>query len=545
MPSALYRLLMLRARAKVRRMFRVQGNPKRLVLLIVCLAAMLLWVGMTVMSTFYSPRQPNDAVRDLGPLLLGAFVIISLLTTSGEAAIAFQPAEVDILFPGPFTRRQLLLYKLMSGMIGSLFGALVFSIVFARHLGHWLPTFAGCLLAIWFMQFLATGVALLKQIGGELAYTRARRLGLLAVVVALVVLVTPAVNSPDIKDFKDAQEVLLRINTSTAGTVLLAPFRVFFSLAGAKTLGGALAPLAVGLAMNLALVLLIIRLDTNFLEASIRSSERMADRLKRARSGNIFAPRAGDAPVRSRHAQIRYFIGGAGPVAWRQSTSILRSGKRWVVQAIIILAVAAVLLLNLSRIEAEGVPVGLSMGVLGYVTIILAGVVRLDFRTDLDHLETLKSLPLDPRGIALGELVVPALVLTAVQAVYIAGAAIVLRWPVNVVVATAAALPVVNLVLLALENLLFLLFPVRLTNRGAGDFSLMGRQMLLFLGKFIVYAIIGGIGAGVFVLTKLITGLWTAGAAGAWLVMALAAVLMVQAVAKAFAKFDVSADMPD
>ena len=42
-------------------------------------------------------------------------------------AISFRPAEVDFLFPAPFHRRELLIYKLAKMLLGTVFMALIFS----------------------------------------------------------------------------------------------------------------------------------------------------------------------------------------------------------------------------------------------------------------------------------------------------------------------------------------------------------------------------------------------------------------------------------
>src|SRR6476660_8693647 len=65
-------------------------------------------------------REMVDAatpiVRALGPLILLLFLLLSVVSNWGEAAIYFPPAEVDFLFSAPFGRRELLLYKLTQSL---------------------------------------------------------------------------------------------------------------------------------------------------------------------------------------------------------------------------------------------------------------------------------------------------------------------------------------------------------------------------------------------------------------------------------------------
>ncbi len=505
-------------------------------------AAFVLWLGPLLLFSDNSKDTSTDFLLAYGPLLLAAFTIFSLLASSGENAIAFQPAEVDLLFPGPFTRRQLLAYKLLSGMIASLFGALIFSLVFKRHAGSWPVAFLGFILTLWFIQFLGTGLALIKQLVGEMAYTRARRFLVAAVLIAIAVAVSLGVQQ---QSFENLPELGRQINQSFAGRYLLAPFRVYSSLIACRTLEDAAKWAGIAVAINAALAVLVLRLDADYIEASIRASERYAERIRRARSGNMFAPAAtGGKNIRSRRVSRMSWLGGAAPIVWRQSTTLARSGKKWAFQVLLILAFAGFMMGSFRRMNTGDAGMGIGVGVLAYITVALASMLRFDFRADLDHIETLKSLPLDPRAIALGELLLPCALLAAIQAMLIAAAAWVFNWPLIAIVSAGAAIPVVNVLLLGVENLLFLMFPARLNNRGVADFSLIGRQMLLFMGKALLFAVIAAIAVGAAYVVHLFTDLVPAAIATAWIVLAIAATGAVLGVARAFRAFDVSSDMP-
>ncbi len=71
-------------------------------------------VMMAVMMSDRPELQPlrrRDARRSPPPALF-AFTLLFVFTSAGEAAVYFTPAEVDFLFAAPFTRRELLYYKL-------------------------------------------------------------------------------------------------------------------------------------------------------------------------------------------------------------------------------------------------------------------------------------------------------------------------------------------------------------------------------------------------------------------------------------------------
>lgn len=542
-PSALLRLVWMKMYAAARRMLRVQRNPKKLVLLIVGIVAVGAWLGPMVVLNLTTHRTPTNFIELYGPLALALFTVFSLLASSGEHAIAFQPPEVELLFPAPFTRRQLLAYKMLSGMVGSLGGALIFSILFMRHAGSWATSFAAFLMALWCLQFLGTGVALVKQIVGEKAYTRARRVAIVAALAAAGGVAALMVSRVSIQSVANLEEVVREINQSAAGQVLLAPFRVYAEMAGARTFVEALPWAGIALAINVGLAGVVLRLDADYSDAAIRASERHAERLKRAKSGAMFAPRSG-VVVKSRRARMPAWLGEAAPVLWRQTTTLQRGGRKWLLQIAAMMVFVVVMLQGVRGANAEGMEQGVGVAVLAYMTVILAAMLRFDFRADLDHIETLKSLPLSAMGIVVGELLLPVIMLGAVQWMIIAGIAIFFGWPLMFLIGSLMLTPVVNFLVVGMENLLFLMFPARLTNRGVADFSLMGRQMLLFLGKALVYGVIAAVAVGAALGVRAVTGSMTAGLVAAWVVLVAASVGVVAGVSRVFKAFDVSADMP-
>ena len=57
----------------------------------------------------------------------------------------------------------------------------------------------------------------------------------------------------------------------------------------------------------------------------------------------------------------------------------------------------------------------LVMGAIGWISVFLTQRITFDFRGDLDHMDVLKSLPLRPIAVVLGELLTPVFVLTVLQ----------------------------------------------------------------------------------------------------------------------------------
>src|SRR5713101_4792464 len=102
MDRALLLLLWLRACGWLRRLSRNLLTVRGIVLLV--LTAMVM--GSCLLSFLFGPSPiPTDPekVRRYGTLGFLAYCLMSLLFSSIERAIYFTPAEVNFLFPGPFS----------------------------------------------------------------------------------------------------------------------------------------------------------------------------------------------------------------------------------------------------------------------------------------------------------------------------------------------------------------------------------------------------------------------------------------------------------
>ncbi len=112
--------------------------------------------------------------------------LLIVFSSAGEAAVYFTPAEVDFLFAAPFTRRELLYYKLARTFLALLVMSAFFSLTFLTSIHYWPWGYVGLLLAMAMVQLLGMVTALTGQIVAESAYTRARKSVLLAVAVVVL-----------------------------------------------------------------------------------------------------------------------------------------------------------------------------------------------------------------------------------------------------------------------------------------------------------------------------------------------------------------------
>ena len=169
--------------------------------------------------------------------------------------------------------------------------------------------------------------------------------------------------------------------------------------------------------------------------------------------------------------------------------------------------------------------------------------LKFDFRGDLDQLPWLKSLPLRPSAVALGQLAAPVMILAACHVATLAAAAVAmpnLRVP---LLAAALLAPPFDLLLLGVENLMFLLFPSR-GPATPGELGAIGRQVVLFLLKVLTLAVACGVAGGLGAVVRALSHSPVAALSTTFCVLAIEGLSVVPLVALAYHRFDPSADTP-
>ena len=496
-------------------------------------------LGVEDASVLEPVARIREVVYGLAPLSLLAMTLFNATFSVDQKGIQFSPSEVDFLFSGPFTRRQLLAYKLLSTLPGLLLVAAMLSVFGRPFVGMWLSGFVAFLLVFMFMQLFATVFFLIGLTSDRLAFTRGRKIAL-GIVLALAALgLVQALLAVRPNDLSEALDVLTRFQESAAGTVVTAPFIVFVRAYSAETVFPDLVGWGtIALAMNLSLVVLVMWLDVNFIEGAAALSQKRYARWRKVREGGGIA-----APIHQRHARLRLpmfpELGGTGPLLWRESTRAIRSSR----SLLFIVLIVGIPMFIVGQGSSEGVAVSLGCVLLGG-GVFLVMILPYGFRADLDRVDTLKSIPTRPLAVALGELGTPVLILTFIEVILLlilaAAQGVPWRWyPLPV-----AFIPLLNLVLLEVENFVFLLYPLRTAPATPGDFQFRAQSMLFFTIKFLILFACAiplvGLGAAVFFLAGRSV---VASAAALWIVLALEGAAGLFCVAWAFKRFDPSRDV--
>jgi Putative ABC exporter len=517
---------------------------KGALLAIVGLSVLGFWLWAVTSAPRGDASIDPEALKKHGPAVFVTYCLLTVLMSRGERAIYFSPAEVNFLFVAPFTRRQLLVYKITVSALIAVPTTLFLAMLFRVHARWTFAAFVGLYCAVVFMQVFAIAVSLIGIMVGTAAYTRGRKLLLLGLGLLVAVLL-----------FQNAKQserggltgIFAQLEDSPGWKAATAPLGCFIEAFlveqgdwPALAKWGALSA-----GVTLFIVMLVLLLDAQYLESVASNSERIYSQIQKFRRGEAVTMHwRGSSTVRWGLPGFPFW-GGVGPVAWRQATTGLRSLGRL---ALVVLILAPVMIGPLFAGEKERdtqTAILFIGGLLLWMSMLLTTLVPFDFRGDLDRMDLLKTLPLPAWRIVLGQLLTPVLILGLLQGVSLIVFWIFLRmegWAVLCGLAFAAPL---NLLLFGLDNLLFLWFPSRMWASNPGDFQALGRNVLIFLTKVLVLGIAGMGSAGLGSLAWLLTGYdLTSGVIACWVGLCIFAFLMVPVVAVAFRSFDVSRDVP-
>ena len=477
-----------------------------------------------------------ESFLPFGLLLLCLSVLVTEISSK---AVSFTPGETEFLFPGPFKRRELLLFKLFNSVVSILFMALIISIFIMRFSYHWMACFTGIFLCLIFIHLFSITAAFLRLTVLKHAYTQFRKYFLTTAVLVLAVVLWRTI---DWALFWTPLLLAQAIRDSWIGCIVLAPFDTFGNAIMAKTIFPDLffwASAAAGIIIIFFLI--VILLDANYLETSLSVSEKTYAKMKQMRhSGGVII---GSGRKTAKHSlPVLPWMGGIGPILWRQITTAFRSAKG-IMFLLLGLSVGFVPILIIKGISDEATPFLLLIVAMN--SIFFTQWFPFDFRSDLDRMDWLKMMPIGSIQITVGQILTPVIFVTLLEFILFGGLLFGVEKNRYFLFSGMMLAPSFNLLLFGLENLFFLLFPSRLELSQHGDFQGFGRIMIVFFMKFIIlFAIFGailGIGFATFVFSG---KLWSIFFVVIWILLTLCGLAILPYIAWAFEKFDPSIDTP-
>ncbi len=553
--SALSFLIAASARNRLRAAARRMRSPRHAVAMVLGGA----WLGFMVLQQLVVLRQIERAGSP-GPIggwpagRVAWFVELGLLTLlllgvaltwalGRDGALGFTEAEIQLLFPAPLKRRQLVNYKVAQGALASLVMAVVLVIVFGRGgpvtrairiLGGWT--------ALTTIGLHGMGASLTRATLVQHGVSGLRKRIITLAVAALLVTAAGvgAWRAPGLDSFADGAAGLEAWTRALVGTAPLSwalyPLRVSLEVAFSPgtlllALPGALAVLAVH-------YLWVMSSDAAFEEAAVDAARRATRAMEVVQRGL----RVG----RHKLGWLRLDSAGRPEFAflWKAMVRATRFVSVRALSFTVSMALVAIVFLVMARLSGDRWLLGVG-GLVCYAMVLVAGplFVNPGLDKDVTYLEVLRALPVRGSQVVVGELATPALALTAAQwillvPVVLGGSIPVMPGHLAGRLAVGATLGIVGPLLttaaLLARTLLVVIYPGWFSVQGAAPASLSrsGVGVVSFmlgtlaeLGAALVIALAGG---AVLYLLWPTLGYWAAPLAGL-----VAAVVCIMALALA------------
>ncbi len=517
--------------------------------------------------------QYHDLAQSIAAGLLFVAFLLAWIIPHSRAGLAFTEAEVAFLFPAPISRRTLIHFKLLKSQTSILLGALVFALI-GRSWG------GGSFLIRAFGWWLVLSTMNLHALGSSFTLTMLmdrgisnwkRRLGVLGMAVVVVggsILWTcRAVPAPTgLVGSGGLADYIEQVMGSGALPYLLLPFRIVVGPFLANTAHQWLLAVPSALAVMALHYLWVIRSNVAFEEASLESSRKLAERLAAMQSGNW---QATSQSRTAKHPPFKLAPTGQPAIAllWK---NLISAGSLFTTRLWLFLVWTVVFggFLGTTISHSQGVFAAVAtvaLFLLGLSLFVGPQVLRQDFRQDLLTVDLLKLYPMRGWQVALGEVLAPVAILTAVQWLLILVAALFcpatmghfevslqVRWGIGL--AAALVLPFLNMLCLLIPNSAVLILPAwfQLGKVLTPGIETMGQRLILMVGQMLILAVSLLVPAGLFALTFWASHRFVGNGAGIFLGALPAALIMgaegffgVRFLGDRFEKFDLSAELSE
>jgi hypothetical protein len=492
----------------MRKQIRRLKTPTGILLSLVGLTAIGLWGVSIALDGFgYTRRELRGAVtpefaRVIGSLI-GAMSLIGALSFRG---LYLPREEIELLFAAPISRADVIRYRLWTALGKSLFGATFFALVVMGRVPTPLFGFLGAFLAMMTLPVVAQIVSLFAGDAenrwlGRLPKGALRIVNVVGLMAILALLFLPTRSKSSSFDASSFADNLASVLNHPLLTTLTLPAWPWAQAVTAKSAADFALPFVVCLLIWWLLFQLCVRVRIDYRELSLETSADVARRLSRARRGAAGAS-AGTAHRDTAGWRVPWLFGRSpfGALAWRKTGTILRKarGTMMISGGLVLLLVITSMFIFSDGSQTSVLASSVMIACAG--TIYLCAGLRFDFREDLDRMDVVRSWPVAPWKVFLATLLPEVVLVFALLAgAILVRSAIAGVFPPLVWAVFGALLPCVWS-WVAIDNAVFLVWPVRMTPGQEGLLQQAGRSLMLMLLRLIATALVGGTCAAVVAL---------------------------------------------
>jgi len=555
-------LTLCSVRNRVRVRLKRLRQPRYLIGMVVGLAYFWMMFGMprTSRQRVFVPAASSAEIGVRSPFELGGAAFLFVLCATAwipagrkRPALNFTQSDVQFLFTAPFTRRELIRYKLLRSQTGVLIGSAFMTLFFRRWSLASLIFFVGMALFMTILNLHLTGISLSREsLGSHGKAGLARQWLPLAVVIGAttILAVTIIVDWPTLLSLRGADLLaeLWRLATTGASGIVMAPFRAVVRVPAAETSAEFLRALPWSLLILALNYIWVIRSDARFEEASAELAEKMA-RFRKGQRRSAPKVRSATQPPFPLSLEGRPEMA----IFWKNLILLGRyASLRTLLRFVPIFLIIAVF----ARVGVSGGTgaafAGLCAAVFGVTILLGPQLARNDLRQDLVNLALIKTWPVNGATLVRGEVMAPAALLTAIAWCSAIGALALGRrngpGP-SVIVAALIIAPGIILLQLLAQNAIAVMWPswVMTNATRARGIDVMGQRMIMMFGLLLVL-VVAVMPAG---LVAVLVGLGLSALTGKFLIIvpALAAALVLfgeaflasHAIGKMLDRTDVSA----
>ena len=445
-----------------------------------------------------SAEQFAQIGTSIGALVLFIGAALAWLLPTSSGMLDFSDAEVDMLFTAPVSRRALIAHRLMRAQLGLLFTAAVSSIFYPSAAAGRLRWVVAMWIVLSTARVYFTGVTLARgRLTGPKPLTaRARTAAWTPVAVSLVGL--GVVGMALFRGFylsppSDITDVIARVEvlfSSGATAILLWPFITLIRPLGVHGVLAFLASLVPALAVLGVTVVWVMQTDQALQDVAEDASQQRATKAM-SRSTPVVRARNGFRLAPTGRAENVFL--------WKNAMGMLRgtSGLSLIRYFVPLIAVAVSLSAALmSMTQARGIAMTLctvAVGISAFCVVLGPQVVRTDLRSDLRHLELLKTWPVRAADVVRGEMLCPAVVLTSIVWLALACATILsaagfpqleLSWRLSGAIGAFVLAPAFIAAQLTVQNAAAVFFPawVPQGDQRPRGLDAMGQRLIMLAG---------------------------------------------------------------
>jgi hypothetical protein len=487
-------------------------RPRYLLSAIVSIAYFAMVFGRNRVFTSFRHWTPDPSMSDIAAVFgsVAAFVILLFPWTfpSSKAGLEFTEPEIQFLFPAPFSRRELMLYKLIRNAPALLLSTLVFTLF-----GRGGVTFFGMLVVTiatdMYMTFVRCARARLKLAGIGWLLRMAAVIAVTSLVGYLLYNQVVGLDWAIPQGGYRGATAFKAMAVQFGGILASFPLAIFFAVprmlaitATSHDLLNVLSFGAMTAAFAIASFYLGSSLDIDFEEASIEASRRKAERMLKQQSGR----RGQRILFRRLPAPFRLAEQGNPAVAifWK---NLIAAGRVYAAQ-MLIMGVILIGIFIFATLTHPGSGTRSFALVLGIISLVFVGALfllgpsmfRNDLRSDLEKIEILRAFPINGFSIVAAEVAAPAVLTFVMQfffallsglLLFTASQKIPLQWIGVIVTATLLLGPPLTVLQLLIHNAWALMLPgwSLVSKDQARGFAATGQGILIIFGQLLILSI--------------------------------------------------------